>query len=206
MGKLNNVEFCSGMQGPPRLRAVQGHEEGFWGGQAFHHAWLHHMQFAGSIFFRPCMCKEPFTYIDKVLVDRRDFYNFVQRKEDEKKSAFMNVARMKSHPWFPEFCEAMGVPPESWGRLDGEPVEEYQLFADWLLHAEQDGLFLYCMHIPCMQFYKRVCRRFRRNHAGSKMSWRPRKPVEKTGHRMQKLRQYTDTRDMQLHAHTLLLS
>ena len=84
--------------------------------------------------------KEPFTYIDRVQEDAAAFKEFCRSQEEQQQDALRAVQNMKLHPWFGEFCAAVGVKPEQWGLETGSPREELLLFEEWLAAAQKDAL------------------------------------------------------------------
>ena len=82
--------------------------------------------------------KEPFTFIDKVVQDHQAFQDFVASQERSRAQAFKAVESMKQHPYFEEYCRAVGQPASAWEHPNGDPIVEQQLFQDWLAITEQD--------------------------------------------------------------------
>ena len=88
----------------------------------------------------PCMralLQEPFTYIDRIDEDCAKFKTWLEEKAATRAAAFDQIPKMREHSWFPDFCQATGVPEDKWGHQDGDPVAELELFNEWLLHATQ---------------------------------------------------------------------
>ena len=109
--------------------------------------------------------EEVFTYIDKIIADRAEFMKFLDEEELARKHAANQMVEIKRHPWFQEFCTAVGAAAELWGKEEGDPVEEVRLFQEWLTMAEQDQAF----HGPCMHVQLCMClwvMWYRCGHAG----------------------------------------
>ena len=116
----------------------------------------------------PVSCEDVFTYVDRIMDDQIKFFKWIDECEAQRRKAREAIAIMKAHPWFSEFCRQVGASEEQWGKLDGDPIQEYLLFKEWLEAAEQDLTRVMCTFVEASGEHVLMClQEILESHRGS---------------------------------------
>ena len=85
------------------------------------------------------LCQEVFTYIERVFSDQSDFLAWLNQETAAEDAAKMASQQMLQHPRFRDFCAAVQVGPEEWGKPGADLTMEVSLFQEWVVAAEREA-------------------------------------------------------------------